>query len=181
MNNQPQPWTMKEADELVRSLSAFKSFYDLVHAKNYIPTLQCRQTDKARLADIYDSYMIQKKRSERAYRQYGSVEAHKAINADYVEAEGYKKFNGGDHLPVDIPTQGATLTCNLPDGKQITFCFIPKEKTREIECCDILLSGRAGEAKKQKILGFAKGKTYKFAEKEDIQLTTILIADSHQE
>lgn len=175
-------WTQKEADELTVELTAFNSFDELINAKgNYRPSLQCSETRRARLADIYDSYMLKKQRDERAYRHYSPIKAHNVLKADYVEAEGFKKFNNKEHLPVDIPAEGATITCNLPDGKQITFSFVPKEITHEIECCDIHLSGRAGEKQKQKIIAFIQGGRCEFKDNAaEISLTTILIADAHQ-
>lgn len=55
------------------------------------------------------------------------IRAHTTIN----------HFNGGEHLFVDIAAgTHQTISCLLPNGKFVTFAFVPGDGN-EIECVDI--------------------------------------------
>ena len=65
-----------ELDRVIKELTAFGSFYDLVSShKNYRPSVDVGpgpdQDDLVFLADEYDSYMAEIKDKRRAYR-YGA-------------------------------------------------------------------------------------------------------------
>lgn len=51
-------------------------------------------------------------------------------------------FNGGEHLFVEIAAnEYQTISCKLPNGKFVTFAFIPAgnstQPSNEIECVDL--------------------------------------------
>ena len=59
------------------------------------------------------------------------------LKADEAKNAGYAKFNSRDHLAVDIPNNGCTITCRTSDGKKITFAFCPYEENGVPQCVDI--------------------------------------------
>ena len=60
------------------------------------------------------------------------------IPASEVEKSGYAKFNMGPHLCVDVPDGWYTISCKTPDGKMITFAFIPdSESDAGHSCVDV--------------------------------------------
>jgi len=72
-------------------------------------------------------------------KQQDSIVYVNTVHSDQVEGMGYAKFNPGPHLCVDV-SGNATISVNLPDGKQVTFAFIPDgdpKTTNSHECCDV--------------------------------------------
>jgi hypothetical protein len=171
----------KENDKLVTRLTGFDSFQELVEQKNYTPTIFIESRDRLKLADLYDEYMKEAGRSQRAYRSQGHLRALSPIDADAIEENGFKKFNNYQHLPVTIPLTGGTITCNLPNDKKITFSFIPTGEGDDIECCDIQLETDSSNAK-QHIIAFAKGSDVFHSNQQEppeITLTAVLINDKY--
>ena len=56
---------------------------------------------------------------------------------DKVEAEGYATFNGFEHLCVDVPDGGFTISAKTSEGKRITFSFLPYKSGGPAQCVDI--------------------------------------------
>ena len=61
----------------------------------------------------------------------------KTLPCDQVESAGYAKFNGGDHLCVDIPDGHYTITVKTSEGRKITFAFCPYKAGKPARCIDI--------------------------------------------
>ena len=107
-------------------------------------------------------------------------------------ADGY--FNGGEHLFVSIePEAYQTISCRLPNGRYVTFAFVPgKRGTDEIGCVDIhttvgkpFLRERPADdydvAYPQQLVGFRRGPdTFDTRELPHVTtLTTLLLGDQH--
>ena len=58
--------------------------------------------------------------------------------ADSIKDLGYSKFNGFEHVLINVPREGLTLSCKLPDRKNVTVSFIPYGED-EFECVDVKL------------------------------------------
>lgn len=61
----------------------------------------------------------------------------KTLPHDQVEDAGFAKFNGGDHLCVDIPDGHYTITVKNSEGRKVTFAFCPYEEGGVPRCIDI--------------------------------------------
>ena len=57
--------------------------------------------------------------------------------ADEAEIAGYAKFNGGQHLCVDVPDGFSTISCKLSNGQRVTFSFVPYVDDGVPDCVDI--------------------------------------------
>ncbi len=92
------------------------------------------------------------------------VRAHTTIKGcDSKIEQGH--FNGGEHLFLEIDGQThQTVSCILPNGKFVTFAFVPGQEG-QVECVDIHTT--AGEQFKykpsdsdthysQKLIGFSR-------------------------
>ena len=55
------------------------------------------------------------------------------LPCDKVEEAGYAKFNGGQHLCVDVPDDHFTVSLKFVNGRKVTFAYVP----REANCIDI--------------------------------------------
>lgn len=82
---------------------------------------------------------------------------------DEAQAAGYKAFNNGEHLCVDLPNKWTTISVRLASGKRITFAFIPSPGNTDIQCIDIEAEGEEIEIEgrkcfKQKLIGFHTGR-----------------------
>jgi len=60
------------------------------------------------------------------------------VPVERAEKMGFATYNGGDHLCVKVPNQYSTITCELSNGEQVVFSFIPY-KTGDVApaCVDI--------------------------------------------
>lgn len=110
---------------------------------------------------------------------------------DQVEAAGFAKFNGGDHLCVDIPDGHFTISVKTSEGRQITFAFCPYKAGKPACCIDIQDHGgkkigpdqanisKGQDATAQALICFSGGgpdpfrSTYE--DKKAVTLTTLLL------
>jgi hypothetical protein len=103
-------------------------------------------------------------------------------------ANGY--FNGCETLHVELePDKMQTIACRLPDGKFVTFAFVPSPSSPNgFECVDIHATiqpnGMNGETPiyKHHALGFNPGSTTfdtRKIEGKDISLLALLLAPRH--
>lgn len=85
---------------------------------------------------------------------------------------GPELFNGGQHIFIDIePNKNQTLSCRLPNGKVVTFAFVPAgnsiKSSNEIECVDIHSNvgpelprpDKTGNFNRHHLIGFTVGGT----------------------
>ena len=61
----------------------------------------------------------------------------KLLTAEKAATNGYSKYNGGPHLCVDVPEGNFTISAKTPQGRQITFAFIPAYDSPGHQCIDI--------------------------------------------
>jgi len=64
------------------------------------------------------------------------------LPANAVVAAGFAKFNGGEHLCVELPDDHFTISLRTPRGKLVTFAYIPletlvPEAPGALDCIDI--------------------------------------------
>lgn len=123
----------------------------------------------------------------------------KVTNQRYVDPadKSPAHFNGGEHLFVDIdPNKFQTISCKLPNGKFVTFAFVPsgteQHPSDEIECVDIHCNcaepeprcDKAGTYHQQHVVGFCIGSTSfdtrnrKQVDRET-SLATLLLSSKH--
>lgn len=159
-------------DDLVRSVSAYHDFHELVMSiKNhgYRPTIRPNHQDDElnRKAIALRSELL-----ARGYPVYPDKlpEDHlprpACIEVAAVEAEphGFKQFNGGRHLCVDLPDGHYTIAARTSEGKVITFAFVPYKQGGPGQCCDIMFhnSGKTvdnggDDLPVQKVIAFTPG------------------------
>jgi hypothetical protein len=69
------------------------------------------------------------------------MKALRTYNVETCESDALQNgdFNAGEHLHVEIePGKNQTISCLLPNGKFVTFAFLPSRKgENEMECVDI--------------------------------------------
>lgn len=67
------------------------------------------------------------------------------LKKEVEEKSNFAKFNNQDHLLIDVPKEGLTLSCKLEDGRRVTFAFVPEtnqtgtEYFGAAECVDVCL------------------------------------------
>ena len=61
----------------------------------------------------------------------------KGLDREVAVEEGFVAFNGGPHLPIELPPGHSTLTVKTSGGDLITFAFIPYEDSPHPRCIDI--------------------------------------------
>ena len=100
-------------------------------------------------------------------------------------------FNRCEHLFLELaPGQYQTVSVRLPNGKHVTFAFVPGAKPEDFECVDIHATVGAhwkdkstvgGDHYEQKLVGFTKGSntfdTRKL--KQRTGLATLLLGAQH--
>ena len=107
------------------------------------------------------------------------------LPADQVESAGFARFNGGNHLCVDVPDGSSTISVKLSDGRQITFAFCPYRKDGVPKCIDIHDMGgkqlpdfvNKGQTHyQQQLIAFSGAGPDAFRTKADDERPTTLIA-----
>lgn len=63
------------------------------------------------------------------------------------EAAGFNKFNGGQHLCVEVPNENCTISCRLSDGTKVTFAFTQyRHGDHAPACVDVQVQTGAAES-----------------------------------
>lgn len=92
---------------------------------------------------------------------------HTVLPAEVAESKGFKKFNPGNHLCVDLPQGHSTISVKLPNGRRISMAFVPYSD-ENLGCMDIEYEspdklpeefGNKGQDYfAQRIIGFSHGR-----------------------
>ena len=105
----------------------------------------------------------------------------------------FAKFNSYPHLDVEIPPGGFTISTRTPDGKRVTFCWLPttEEPNSMHHCIDIKYCDAAApkahngdvELPVMHMIAFGPGNTTCDTRRSDkpTTLATILIGDQYYE
>lgn len=116
----------------------------------------------------------------------------KVLRHEHVEKADLQagQFNNCEHLFIELaPGQCQTVSCQLPNGKHVTFGFVPGEGN-EFECVDLHATvGRhwtddttfGRHHYQQHLIGFAKqGDTFDTRKgKKPTSLATLLLSSKH--
>ena len=92
--------------------------------------------------------------------------------------KGFKTFNDCQHLCIDLNGAQTTISVNMPNGEQATFCFMP-DNSNGYQCIDI-----DNQRDNQNWILFGKGPTiYHSLSKSNIDkkvtLSTLLVGNKN--
>lgn len=112
--------------------------------------------------------------------------------ADGAEQAGFAQFNGWDHLCVNVPDGGFTITAKTSEGRKITFAFCPYKKGGPPQCVDVqrddaevTIQNGDDALPVQQVICFGRGND-KFRselttdEKKAVTLMTVLLHDARK-
>ena len=112
--------------------------------------------------------------------------------ADDAVQAGFAQFNGWDHLCVNVPDGGFTITAKTSEGHKITFAFCPYKKGGPPQCVDVqredseeVIMNGDDALPVQQVICFGRGKD-KFRselttdETKAVTLTTVLLHDARK-